>query len=488
MSATRRRFTRWLGLAPLVGGACKIEPILDLPPPPEPVELDFPELPPRIPEQLASAEAALSAALDGFLAREMPLFAGELQQRPLEDPRTTDHLIALMQELGLEAAGPRGGWAQPVELRLVERTAEAVVTVRVRRERTEDAEATTLDLSEHGAFLQRRAGRLDALLLAASREIGEPLPRERVAGRVVLLRAPKELEVGSDAVFDQLDGLAALARQSGAAGCLVLTSCAPAELERLRERWRRQFHLAETSEADALMIEGVLAARGSELLLAALADAHSWVLDADLGLREQKVVSHNVIGRLAGRELPGEAAVLVCAWDTPTGSEGRGETLRLLATLATMAQLADWQRRGAQPRRSIVVVFTVDAGLGAGHLDHARWSAGAGVLPTSLLAFDRVEADLVSSEVLLSGHFDARVRELVERCVLQDARRLRVGTELTVHSLAPYLRTPIPVMTIGAAPDSPAATTGTWTGLHTEVRLARNILLALAEQIGPQQD
>ena len=34
--------------------------------------------------------------------------------------------------------------------------------------------------------------------------------------------------------------------------------------------------------------------------------------------------------------------------------------------MATIAQLAEWQRRGAQPRRSIVAVFAVDAGLGAG--------------------------------------------------------------------------------------------------------------------------
>ena len=236
------------------------------------------------------------------------------------------------------------------------------------------------------------------------------------------------------------------------------------------------------------MIEGVLSASGGELLDAAWKSAQSWVLDADLGLREQTVLSHNVVGRLAGRELPGEAALLACAWDTTATGDGSKETLRLLASVATIAQLAEWQRRGAQPRRSIVAVFAVDAGLGAGHIEHARWSASAGVLPTSLLALDHVEADVAPAEILLSGHFDARVNDLAERNVRRGGRTLRVGKELTVPSLAPYLRTQISVMTIGAAPGSPAATTGTRVGLHAAVRLARDVLLALAEQIGPQLD
>ena len=223
MSESRRRFMHWLGLTPLAGAACKVEPILDLPPPPDPVELGFLDPPPRIPEQLESAEQALSAALDSFFSRESPHLDGALRQRSAEDPRTTEHLVALLQALGLEPAGPRGDWLQPVELRLIERPAEATAMVRVRGEQPERPEvaAAAFELFEHGAFRQRRAGRVDALLLTAIRQIGEPLPRELVAGRVVLLRAAKDLDMSSDAVFDQLDGLTALARQSGAAGCLI---------------------------------------------------------------------------------------------------------------------------------------------------------------------------------------------------------------------------------------------------------------------------
>jgi len=489
VSAGRRRFIRWLGLGPLAQVACKIEAILDLPPVPEVERPSFPEPPPRIPEQLADAEEFLHAGLEAFFAREGPYLQGELRQRSPEQPHTPEHLIALLQGFGLEAAGPRGGWLQPVALRLVEHPADAAVVVRVRPEHpgNTDAAVVPIDLSEYGAFRQRRAGRIDGLLLAGVRQVGEPLPRELVAGRVVLLRAAKELDMTSDAALEQLDGLAALARQSGAAGCVVLTACADDALVRLRERWSRQFHLGETSEADELVLEGVLAASGSERLVAALASAPSWVLDADLGLRERTVVSHNVIGRIAGRELPGEAAVVVCAWDTPGGGEGRPETLRLLASLATLAQLVEWQRRGAQPRRSIVVVFAVDAGLGAGQLEHARWSTGAGVQPTSLVAFDRLVADVVAPQLLLSGHFDAKVGEMAERCVREDGRGLQFGKELTLPSLSPYLRTAIPVMTIGAAVDAaPAASATAWAGLHAEVRLLRNLLLALAEQVGPR--
>jgi hypothetical protein len=491
MSASRRRFLRSLGLAPIAAIACKIEPILDLPPPPEPVLMAFPDLPPRIPEQLENAEDMLTAALDAFLDREGPYLAGELRQRSPENPRTTEHLVALLRVFGLEPAGPRGDWLQPIELRLVEQPNDVAPIVRMRRNDAsgqapaEGDDASTIDLIQHGGFRQRRAGRVDALLLAAIREFGEPLPREAVAGRVVLLRAPSDLDFASEALFDRLDALAALARQSGAAGCLLLAACSDEALDPLRERWRRQFRLTETSEADELVIEGVLSATGSELLATALADEEAWVLDADLGLRERTVTSHNVAGRLAGRELPGEAAVLLCAWDTPFGYDGRIETLRLLASLATVAQLAEWQRRGSRPRRSILVLFAVDAGLGAGQLGHARWTATAGVQPTAVLAFDRVDPDIVHPAVLLSGHFDARVTELAERGVRRDGRDLLLGNELTLPSLAPYLRAPIPVMTIGAPPDAAAGAGGDppRSGLHAEVRLVRNLLLALAERL-----
>lgn len=488
MSASRRRFLRALGLSPIAAAACKIEPILDLPPPPDPELLAFPDLPPRIPEQLEDAEETLQAALDAFLDREGPYLAGELQQRSPENPRTTEHLIALLQVFGLEPAGPRGDWLQPIELRLVEQSSDGEPMVRVRRDQStgegEGKGVGTVDLIEHGAFRQRRAGRVDALLLAAIRGIGAPLPREAVAGRVVLLRVPSDLDFASEAVFDRLDAIGALVRQSGAAGCLLLAECSDEALDPLRERWRRQFRLLETSEADELVIEGVLSTTGSELVAAALADEQTWVLDADLRLRERSVTSHNVAGRLAGRELPGEAAVLVCAWDTPAGNDGRIETLRLLATLSTIAQLAEWQRRGSRPRRSVFVLFAVDAGLGAGQLGHARWTATAGVQPTVIVAFDRIDPHIVHPAVLLSGHFDSRVTEMAMRGAKRDGRDLLLGNELTLPSLAPYLRAPIPVITIGAPPDGVGgAEDEPRAGLHAEVRLVRNLLLALAERL-----
>ncbi len=500
---SRRRILRWLGLGPLAGpfaapfvlGACKIEPILDLPPPPDPESLEFPDLPPRIPEQLDDAEDLLRASLDAFLERETAYIDNELRRRLPEDPRTTAHLVALLRSFGFEAAGPRGGWLQDVELSLVEASSESPPRVIARPGRTDDP-AEAIDLARHGAFRQRRPGPVEGLSLSPIRQLGEALPREAVAGRVILLEAPPELDLAASDAPARIDAIVALARESGALGCLVLTGFDDAALEPLRERWRRQYHPIGSSETDPLLIEGVLDAGGRDGLQAALVDDQPWLLDIDLGLHERRLTSHNVAARLPGRELPSEAAVLVCAWDTPSHDDEQLASHRLLASLGVLAQLADWQRRGTRPRRSLFALFAVDAGFGAGQLAHARWTATAGVQPTSVLAFDRVDPDSLHPALLLSGAFDARIAELAARVAKRDGRDLLFGNQLTLPSLAPYLRASIPVMTLGTppvgvlVPASDADPTqgprgGEQAGLHGEVRLTRNLLLALEEKVGP---
>jgi hypothetical protein len=480
MSArSRRRFLGVLGAAPLGLAACKVEPILDLPPPPDPERQLFAEPPPRIPDQLEDAEALLDASLATFLAREQPYLSGQLRERLPEQTRASEHLVALLQVHGLEPAGPRGGWLQDVELRLAEQPPEHAPVVVVRRE-GELGEA--LELAPHGAFRQRRAGDVESLLLTHVRSLGEPLPRESIAGRIVPLRID-DAALRASELLEQLDASAALVRQGGAAGLLLLCAAPPDVIDELRVHLRRQFRLAESSEADELVLEGVLSASGSELVSAALADADaSWLLDARLGVRERSVTSHNVIARLVGRELPGEAVVLVCAWDTRPGHESRHETLRLLTSLATFVELAEWLRRGTRPRRSLLLVFAVDAGLGAGQLAHARWSASNGVQPRAVLGLDLVEPDRIPPALLLSGHFDARTSESTARAARREARELLLANELTLPSLAPYLRAPIPVVTIGAAPDAGAGEREQINaGIHAEVRLLRSLLLALAD-------
>lgn len=478
--SSRRRFLHLLGTAPLGLAACKVEPILDLPPPPDPEQSLYVEPPPRIPDQLEDAEALLEASLAAFLAREQPYLSGQLRERLPEHTRASEHLVALLQVLGLEPAGPRGGWLQDVELRLVEQAPDLAPLVVLRRE---GEPAESLELATQGAFRQRRAGAVESLLLTSIRTLGEPLPRESIAGRIVPLRIDAPLRASE--LLEQLDASAALVRQGGAAGLMLLSSAPPDVIDELRVHLRRQFRLAESSEADELVLEGVLAASGSEQLAAALArpDA-SWLLDAQLGVRERSVTSHNVIGRLVGRERPGEAVVLVCAWDTSPVRESHSETLRLLASLATFVELAEWMRRGTRPRRSLLIVFAVDAGLGAGQLAHARWSAGNGVQPTAVLGLDLVEPDRVAPTLLLSGHFDTRVSECAARAARREARDLLLADELTLPSLAPYLRAPIPVVTIGAGPDAGLGEREQPNvGLHAEVRLLRSLLLALADQL-----
>jgi hypothetical protein len=100
-----------------------------------------------------------------------------------------------------------------------------------------------------------------------------------------------------------------------------------------------------------------------------------------------------------------------------------------------------------------------------------------------VLGLDLVEPDRIPPAVLLSGHFDARTSESTARAARREARELLLANELTLPSLAPYLRAPIPVVTIGAAPDAgPGEREQLNAGIHAEVTLLRSLLLALADQ------
>lgn len=484
MSARRRTLLRWLGAGPLAALGCKIEPILGLGPSPDPRSPLFPDPRPEIPDEIEDPEDALVTALDELLVREAESLAA-LRERGAESTATIELLIARLQAHGLEPGGPQGRWSQPVELRRVDLPADARPQVRVRRARPTGGAAEAIELGEHGVFRQRRAGPVEALPLAPVRKAGEALPREAVAGRVVLLRAPAELDVGSEAGSERLEAWAGQARESGAAGVLVLTGRSEEELAPLRERWRRVLSTGEAGRDAGLIFEGVLSAAGVERLGAALAGARAWALEAELGLVEAAWTSHNVIARVPGADLAREEVLLVSAWDTPVGGDGALETTRLVASLVALAQVVEQQRRGARLRRSIVGVFAVDAGLGAGQLAHARGSAGAGVAPSAVLAIDRVEPDVVRAAVSLAGQVDGRVIALAERVCLREGRTLQVAGSLNLPWLSPYVQPRLPVMTIGAGPSSGELPQAPRAGLHAEVRVVRDLLLALAEDAGP---
>ena len=490
---SRREFVRTLGgLTALSLGGCKIEPILGLPPSEEERPLWFPDRPPQIPDQLDDAETTLRAMTDQLLDRLYPLLlAGELRERPFEHRNAVTHLLATLRSFGLEPAGNRGGWLLPVPLDIIEPTGAAPrVTLRPERAATpSDTEptATPVELAELGAFRQRGYALPHRNLLVAALRDATPLAGDSYTGRVALLRAPKELDLTARDAAARVDLLFAGVRDAGAIGCLLLSNADAATIERFRQAWQRQVRRPGTYD-EAMLIEGVLGAEGRAAIEAAQTQ-QGWVLDVALATRQYAFETHDILARVTGRERPDEAVVLTCPWDTPNLATIEIDTLRLLATLAAFAQLADWSRRSTPPRYSLLLLLTADAGFAAGQAAHAAWASSFGTQTAALLALDRPTLGDPLPAVALSGHFDAASGELVRNVVAADGRDLLLADQLAMPSLAPYLRYPAPVMTVGA-PD-PAALEGTLdepddappsprAGIHADVRLLRNLMLALA--------
>jgi hypothetical protein len=523
----RRGFCRALGALACVGvGGCKIEPILGLESEPIPLSPSYPDLPPQIPDQLEDAETTLRALTEKVLEHEIPLLtSGGLAERPSEDPAAVAHLVDLMRSFGLAPAGNRGGWLQPVMLDIVEPTGETpTIVLRPETEapasKLPSSSATpagpnqpatpaspagveppppsrAVELRELGAFRQRGAAvPHQSLLVGSIRDYRTPLSSEAVAGRIAVFRAPAELSLDDGDAPAHVDSLMASVRDAGALGCLLLTDDEGPALERFRTIWQRQVRRAGSDE-QAMLIEGVLGKQGRERLGQLLRGDETWALDVDLATRSYQVETHNILGRVTGRERPDEAIVLTCAWDTPDPMMAEIDSIRLLTSLAAFYQLAEWSRRSSPPRYSLVLLLTADAGFAAGQSVHAAWSATYGAETKAMLALDRPTTRPLPA-VELSGHYDAATAELARRVVAADGRDLLLADQLAMPSLAPYLRYPAPVMTIGAPrpeaieehglevtdeeADGPRMqqSDGPLAGLYTDVRLLRNLILALA--------
>jgi len=480
--------------------------------------------------------------------------SGALRERPSEDQRAVSHLRELMVSFGLEPAGNRGGWLQPVPLDIVEPTgAEPWVTLRPESEPPTgsiflagpepdrgpepdaepspdagaelaaapegaaeaeappdgDGEAPDADesppdielpeparepgraveLASLGAFRQRGAATPHrALLVGPIRTFETPFASERYAGRVALIRPPKGFNLQAAESPAEVDLLFAVLRDAGAVGCLLLTDGDDESIERFRELWQRQIRRGGPFD-QTMLIEGVIGAEGRALLEQTRMRDEPWVLDVALATREFEIESHNVLGRITGRERPDEAVVLTCSWDTPDPATAELDSLRLLATIAAFHQLAEWSRRSTPPRYSLVLLLTANASFAAGQRVHAAWTGSAGAETAVLLALDRPTTEPAPA-VTLSGHFDAATAELVRNVIASDGRDLILAEQLSMPSLAPYLRYPAPVMTVGApAPgaledrregqESPLDADPR-AGIHADVRLLRNLVLALA--------
>lgn len=517
-SPSRREFCRALGSLACLGlGGCKIEPILGI----ESEELRlppaYPDLPAQIPDQLADAETTLRALTEQLLAREQaPFITGDLRERPSQDPRATSHLIEVMRRCGLSPAGNRSGWLQPVMLTIVEPTGAAAM-IRLRPEAAplptpeptpepapEPAPELMIDLAPLGAFRQRGAATPHtALPLGPVLDWKTPLVSEKLAGRVALFRAPAELDLDDPDAAAHIDVLLSSVRDAGAIGCLLLTNDEGPAIDRLRAQWQRQIRRPGGSE-QAMLIEGLLGKAARTAIVEALRGDKRWVLDLDLATRNYEVESHNVLGSVLGRGHPDEAVVLTCAWDTPDPLTAEVDTTRLLTSLATFFQLAEWSRRSTPAKYSLILLLTANAGLAAGTAVHATWTVEFGARTKAVLALDQPTHDLLPA-IVLSGHYDPVTAEIVRRVVSADGRDLLLVDQLSLPSLAPYLRYPAPVMTIGAPdpdalslpvqntsrvsdPSDPSDTSDPVSpttedplaGLFADVRLLRNLLLALA--------
>src|SRR5690606_13994443 len=302
---------------------------------------------------------------------------------------------------------------------------------------------------ELGAFRQRGlAAPHQGLLVAPVRDYQVPLTSDGYAGRVALVRPPKDLDLTQPDAPARVDQLLSSIRDVGALGCLLLTNSEAETIQRFRDLWQRQIR-RPGHRAEAMLIEGVLGAEGRAAIERARVRDESWALDLNLATRQYGFESQNILGRLTGREPPDDAGVLTCSWDTHDPGAIETHTLRLLATLGAFAQLAEWSRRSSTPRLSMILLLSADAGFAAGQAVHATWASEFGTKTTALLALDRPTVEPLPA-VSLSGHFDAAAAEIARGVVAADGRDLLLTEQLAMPSLAPYLRYPAPVMEIGA--------------------------------------
>lgn len=516
---SRRGFCRAVGSLACVGlGGCKIEPILSIESE-DPVRPHaFPDPPPQIPDQLADAETTLRVLTEQLLEREQgPLTTGDLRERPSEDAGVVPHLQELIQRFGATAAGEDGSWLQLVVLDIVEQDG-AAAKVRLRRKTAaDDLEQASEGAAEQGgepaaeqgsepAAEQEDERAVDLTAIGAFRQLGPSerhvglplgpvldypttLVSEKLEGRVALVRAPAELDLEDPSAPAHVDVLLASIRDAGAHGCLLLTDDEGPAIDRFRARWQRQVRDVGGG-APPMPIEGLVGKAAQAAILAAQRDDAAWVLDVDLATRNYQLQAHNLLGAVVGRERAEEAVILTCAWDTPDPSTAETDTTRLLITLATFFQIAEWSRRSTPPKCSVILLATVDAGLSAGTTVHATRVAELGIRTKAVIALDRPTRE-PGPAVVLSGRYHSSTAELARRAVSADGRDLLLADRLALPSLVPYLRLPGQVMTIGTPePDAPATPASSESPelaaepaidtLLADVRVLRNLVLALA--------
>lgn len=296
--------------------------------------------------------------------------------------KAAHYIAAQLHAAGLKSGLPGGSWYQPVKL--VERVPISAVNRWNARNRAIEFRPELIQLVARDAHAVLRA----APVIFAGYGLNIPekgfadLAGVDVRGKVVLLLSGRP-DGATDA--PGLETRRAAIARAGAAAVLALPSA--------RDPWdiiRDQLARGRTTLADDVPapLEGALAFEAwSDLLHAAGEDptvllgeaaapgfrarALDVTLDATVDSSVRPFASENVIGRIAGRDRPGEAVLMLAHWDhlgicRPPGAPDRicNGAVDNASGVALLIEIAKRLATGPRPRRSIYFVATTAEEMG----------------------------------------------------------------------------------------------------------------------------
>ena len=310
------------------------------------------------------------------------------------EAKTIAFLAHAMAAAGFAPGGEHDGWTQDVPLVRLDRLPGATISLAY------GGAPHTLTLGGDATFALRLAGRTviaDAPLVFAGFGVVDPKRGWNayagidMAGKVaVVLANDPDFEAGRDLGFDgermalagRFGSKVEAAARAGAAAVLVIHEDAAASypFSQVGSGDALPQMVPAPAAATAILKASGWLARGMavELLRAAGLDLESLktrsrspgfrafalpgTLSLDGLLKATPIISHNVIGRLAGSSRPNEVVLYGAHWDAngTNGPDARGDAIRNGAVdnatgTAELLEIARGFARGPRPARSIVV-------------------------------------------------------------------------------------------------------------------------------------
>ncbi|MDB5484068.1 MAG: peptidase [Caulobacteraceae bacterium] len=398
-------------------------------------------------------------------------FEGRGPATPGED-KTVAYVSGQMKALGLAPAGDDGGWTQAVPLRRF--VTPGPITVSFTLAGTPRALAELNDIVVHTEVPADHVAVKDAPLVFIGYGVDAP---ERqwddfkgydLKGKiaVVLINDPDfEMNPG-DPLFGRFDGKAmtlygrwtykyAEAARRGALGVLIVHETAPAAygwntvknsnsnaqfdivrahpeaLHPLIEGWIQRDVAVELFKAAGLDFDAekararTLAFRPVELKAA--------TFSADYAVQTSTIVSHNVIGKIAGTRRPGEAVLYVAHWDhLGVGApDARGDRIYNGAVdnasgVAGVLELARLFSQAPRPERSVYfIAFTAEEKGLLGSEYYAAHPVTPLATTVGLLNLDVMNVAGPSRDISTRGKGDADLDGLVARFAREQGRTYR---------------------------------------------------------------